>query len=122
MGDEILDNSLGAIDNINVPPVHPAVVGLQGSRKQIVPGPSHSLPSRALVFKLVSLFDVLAKLDAKVLLHDHSGAKSDIWIRLYTFKLHGQGSQGVIGRIANEEGKVNQLVRIGELYQQIKVG
>jgi hypothetical protein len=31
MDDEILNDSLGAVDNIDIPPVHPAVVGLQSS-------------------------------------------------------------------------------------------
>jgi hypothetical protein len=70
----------------------------------------------------VSLLDVLAELDAKVLLHDHGRTKSDVGVRLYAFELHRQGSQSVVGRVANEEGQINQLVRVGELYQQIEVG
>jgi hypothetical protein len=69
----------------------------------------------------VSLFDVLAKLDTKILLHDHGRAKGDIWVRLYAFELHGQDSQGVIGRVADNEGQVDKPVRISELYQEVEV-
>lgn len=69
--DEVFYNGLGAVDDVDIAPVNPAVFGLQGSGEQVVPRSTHGLPPRALVLELMSVLDLLLDIDAKVLSHNH---------------------------------------------------
>jgi hypothetical protein len=71
MRHEILDDLGRAVDNIDVSPVHPAVLGLERCRKQVVPRATHSLPPRSLRLERVSVCNVLGEAHTKVLLHNH---------------------------------------------------
>ena len=70
----------------------------------------------------MAVFDILAVEPAEVLLDDGDAPEGDlVGTFLDAFELHGQDSEGIVGRIADEETKVNEVVRVGQLGNQLKV-
>jgi hypothetical protein len=63
--------------------------------------------------------NVLVDLLSKVLFHDRDLAKAllGIWLRLYVVKEVGQKADGVVLGVSDEEGKVDEVVRVGEVLQ-----
>ena len=119
--DEVFDDVRRVLDNIHVSPVDPAMVRLHSCREQVVPCLAHGLSARALGSKAMSLLDSLAGGHAEALLDDHGGPEGSLWVVLHAFQLHCERGHGVIRCVADEEGQVNELVRVGELGEQVEV-
>jgi hypothetical protein len=122
MSNEILENLGRAVDNVNVPPINPRVLGLQGSGQQIVSGSAHGLPARALGLEPVSVRDILAEMEAEIFLHNGGTSERDI-IRslLNTFKFGSEDRESIVLGVADEEGEVNQSMGVGKLGKKLKV-
>jgi hypothetical protein len=45
----------------------------------------------------------------------------NVGVVLYTLELHGESGRAVVHGVANQEGEVDELVRVGELREQVKV-
>jgi hypothetical protein len=97
VGDEVFDDFARALDDVDVAPVHPAVVGLEGSAKQVVPRPGHGLAPRSLGFELVAVLYTLFEFDAKVLLYNQSRVERVLWVVLDSLELHSQRCHRVVG-------------------------
>lgn len=54
MGDKILDDLLGAVDDVDVTPVDPRMFWFHGCGEQVISGFAHLLSSRALGSKAMS--------------------------------------------------------------------
>lgn len=122
MGNKILQNLIGTINDIDVSPVDPRMLRLQGSSQEVVASFAHGLPTGTLCLETMAILNILAKLEAKVLL-DHHGTPKGNLVRtlLNTVELSGEDSEGLIGRVADEEGKIDEVVRIGKLGKELKV-
>lgn len=120
VGDEVLNDLGRTVDNVDISPVDPRVVGLQGGREEIVARPAHGLSARPLGLEAVTVLDILAQLEAKVLFDNHSAAEL-IGPLLETVELRGESGKGLVGRVAHEEAEVNEVVRVRELGDQLKV-
>lgn len=122
MRDKVFDDLLGAVHDIDVPPVNPGVLGFQCRGEEIVSGLSHRLPSRSLRGKAVSGLDVHVHGLAEVLLHNHDAVERNlVGPLLYPVQFRCQNGQGVIGGVANQETKVDEIMRICELGKEIEV-
>lgn len=122
VGNEVLENLLGAVDNVRISPVDPGVLRLKGSRKEVVARAPHGLAARALGSKRVALLNILAQLEVKVLLDNQGAAEGDlVGALLDAVKLGSKDSKRVIGRVADEEGEIDQVVGVGKLGDQLKV-
>lgn len=123
VGDKVLDDLAGAVFDVDVPPVDPGMLGLEGGREKVVSGAAHGLSARALGGETVAVLDGLRDMDAEILLDNHDAAEGQVvgLCRLDALKLLGQDGQGVVGRVANQEGQVDQVVGVGELGDEIKV-
>lgn len=107
MRDKILDDLARAVDNVHVPPVHPAMLGLERCRQQVIPRSSHRLPSRSLCRETVSVLHILTQRYAEILLDDGGAAEGDVvGARLYSLQLDGQHGEGVIGGVADEKSEI----------------
>lgn len=122
MSNKVFDDLGRRVLDINVSPVDPAVLGLHGSAEQIIPCFSHCLSPGSLSSESVAVLDTLARVDAKVLFDDHGAAEGDrVGACLDALKLLGENGHGVVGAVTNKEGQIDQVMRIGELRNQIKV-
>ena len=120
MGDEVFDDLGRAVHNVHIPPVHPGVVGLQGGREKVVTRSAHGLSAWSLGLESVTVLDVLAQLEAKILLDNQSAAEF-VGTLLEAIQFRGENGEGLIGGITNEEAKINEVVRVRELGDQLKV-
>lgn len=122
MGNKVLENILGAVDNIHIAPIDPRMLRLESSGKKIVPGLAHSLATRALGLKRVPILYTLAKSKVEILLDDHGRVERNL-VRslLNSVEFRGQDSQGVVFRIGDKERQVDQVVRVGELSKELKI-
>lgn len=119
MPHEVLeDGKRGGLD-VSVSPVDPAMRRPQGSTQQPIPGLGHELPSRGLGGKAVSALDVLVDLLAKVLLDDRDLAVRLPRVRVVLQLLQQlrQQARGVVLRVRDQEGQVDEVVRVGEVAQ-----
>lgn len=122
MGNEILNDFLGAVLNVHIAPVNPGVLGPEGSRQEVVSCLAHGLASRSLGFETVSVLDGLAQLEVEVLLHHQGAAEGDlIGARLDALQFHGQDCESTVGGVANKECKIDQVVRVGQLRNKFEV-
>jgi len=122
MRDKVLNDLIGAIDNIHVAPVHPRVIRLESRSKQIVTSAAHGFAAWTLSLKRVARLDALVQFEAKVLLDNHGAAEGDmIRTALDALELGGQHSQSIIGAVADQESQVDQVVRVGQLGDQLEV-
>lgn len=69
----------------------------------------------------MSVFDVLLHADAKVLLDDQCGVESNVRVVLHTLKLHGKYRQCVVSAVTDQERKIDELMRIGELREEVEM-
>jgi len=120
VGDKVLDNLGRTVHNVDVSPVDPRVVGLQGGREEIVARSAHCLSARALGLEAVTVLDILAQLEAKVLLDNQSAAEL-VRPLLEAVELRGERGKGLVGRVAHEETEINQVVRVRKLGDQLKI-
>lgn len=122
VGHKVLNDLLGAVHDIDVAPVDPGMVGLQGSGEQVVASSAHGLPARTLSLEPVTILDILTELEAKILLDDRGAPeRNGVGPLLYPVELHGQNSDGVVGRVSDQECDVNEMVRIRQLGEQLEV-
>lgn len=125
VANKVLEQSRRSLLNINVPPVDPAVIRLQRTVQEKVACGSERLPTRALVGKCVPVLHILGMSNGKVLLHDCHAAErtSVIRIRLILdpIQLLGQQCKSVVAAVGHQEGDINQVVRVAELDEQLKV-
>lgn len=122
MGNEVLKNLLGAVYDIDVAPVDPGVLWLHGSGQEVVAGATHGLPSGTLSLERVALLDALAKLEAEVLLDNHSAVEGDlVRAALDAIQFRGQDCESIILGIADQESEVDQVVGVGKLGNQLEV-
>lgn len=120
MSDEVLNDSGGTVLDINIPPVDPRVVRLERGCQEVVARPAHGLATRPLSFESMSVLNVLAELEAKVLL-DNEGTPELVGALLKTIELGGEDGKGFVSGIANKEGEVDQVMGVCELGDQLKV-
>lgn len=119
---EVFEDLLGRIHDVNVSPVDPGVLWLQGRVQQIVSRTSNSLAARSLGFEAVAIFDLLADHGSEVLLDDLGAAEGDLVLAgLDTIQLGSKHSHGVVRRVANQEGKIDQIMRVVQFREEIKV-
>lgn len=73
VSDQVLENLVRAVLNVHIAPVNPAVLGLQSSTQQEVPGLAHSLSARTLCLETMSFLDAHSNrlLIREILLDDH---------------------------------------------------
>lgn len=122
MRDEILNNPLGRILNIHIPPVNPTMLRAHGRTQQIVPRAAHRLPPRPLRRKPMPVLHILSQRDAEIFLDDLRAAEGDaVRPRLHPLQLHGQDGEGVVRAVADEEGEVDEVVGVGELGEEVEV-
>lgn len=123
MRNEVLDDLCRAILDIHVPPIHPRMVRLQRRTQQIVARPAHRLSPGPLRRETVPVLDALAQRNAEIFLNDHGAAEGQPFrlARLHALQLLRENSECIICRIADEEREVDEMVRVRELGEQIKV-
>lgn len=122
MSNKILDNFGRAVLDVDIAPVDPAVFGLHGGAEEIIPGLAHGLSAGALCSKTVSVLDTLAQMDAEIFLDNGDAVEGDgIGAALDALELFGEDGKSVVGAVADEEGQVDELVRVGQLRNEVKV-
>lgn len=122
MGDKIFQNGLRAIFDVDVSPVHPRVVILEGRRQQEVSGLGHALTTRSLCGITVSVLDILLQVRTKVFGNHASAAERDIvGTPLNSIEFGGEHGVGVVGGVGNQESDINQAMRVGELGEELKI-
>lgn len=123
VGNKVLQNALGAIENVHVAPVDPGVIGLEGRVEQVVASTSDGLAPGTLSCKGVSLLHGHLGLGTKVLLDNRRAAEADFFIDvvLDAIQLGSEIGQSVILGITDEEGQVDQLVGVGQLVQEVEI-
>lgn len=97
--------------------------GLKSSGEKVVPSTTHSLPSGTLGLERVPLFDILAEMEVKVLLDNDCAVKGEVVVAaLDAIKLISENRNSIVGRIGNQKGEVDEMMRIGQLGKKLKVG
>ena len=97
---EVLQDSLGALNDVDISPVHPRVLGFEGSGKQVISSAPHSFPTRTLSLKRMPLLNVLAQHEVKILLDDGGAIEGNMVIAaLDAVKLIRENSDGIISRV-----------------------
>lgn len=82
MCNKVLDDPPWGLLNIDIAPIHPGVLGLQGSGQEIVPGLGHGFAPRSLDLVRVSHVCILAEVEVKVLLDDRNTVERDLVLPL----------------------------------------
>lgn len=122
MGNKVLDDLLGTVDDIHVSPVHPRVVVLEGRGQEVVPCLAHGLAARRLGREAMAVLDVLAQREPEILLDDHGAPKGNaVWALLDAVELGGEDGEGVVGSVAHEEPEVDEVVGVRELGEKLKI-
>lgn len=123
MGNEIFDNGFRAVNDINIPPVNPRVIMLQSGVEKVVACFGNGLATFTLYGIGVFVIDGHINGGPKVLLHNQRTPKGDLLFHLFldTFQLGGKHSKSIILAVADKEGQVDQLVRIRQLVEKVKV-
>lgn len=103
MLDEILNDGLGILDNVDITPVDPRVLGLQGSTEKVVTGLSHCHSTGTLELKRVTGLNILTLSDTKILPDNGHGVERPtelgVGLVLYTVNLKSQSAVGVVGGV-----------------------
>ena len=116
MRHEILQDRLRILHNIHIPPIHPIVHRPQRRIQQVVPRPRDGFPAHPLRRERMPLLHRLAERVAKVLLDDHGAAETlGVSFRLEIGEFRLQSGESVICAVADEEGKIDGIVRVGQL-------
>lgn len=122
MGHEVLKDGLWAVDNIHISPVNPRMIRLQGGVEQIVTCPANSLTARTLSGKGVSILNVHVHIGPEVLLDNARTAERNlVALFLDPIQLRDEEAFGVILGVADEEGQVDKVMRIGQLVEELEV-
>ena len=122
VGNEVFKDFGRAVHDVHIAPVNPRMLWLQGSGEKVVAGLAHGLPPRTLCVEGVPLLDTLAQVEVKVLFNDHGAAERDVVGPLLDSVEFGRKhGEGIILGVGDEEGEVDQVVRIRELGEQLKV-
>ena len=124
VSDQIFKNLVRAVLDVHVAPVNPAVLGLQGSAQQEVPGLAHSLSARTLCLETVSFLDAHSNrlLVREILLDNHNAAEWHFVVSaLDTLEFHRQDSQSIVIAVSDKETEVDQVVRVGQLADEFEV-
>lgn len=122
VGNKVLKDHARTVHNVDVPPVHPGMLGLHSRRKEVVPCPSQELTARSLGLKAVAGLDILAELEVEILLDHHGTAEGYIIPALLdAVELGRQDGVGVVRGIGHEEGKINEMMRVCQLGEQFEV-
>lgn len=116
---QVFQDGEGSRLDVDISPVNPAVGRPQGSTEQPVTGLCHALSSARLCGKAVSTLDVLVDLLAKVLFDDGDFSKRDafLFFRLQIGQQIGEEDEGVVFGVSDEEGEVDQMVRVCQVAQ-----
>ena len=122
---EVLDDALGALDNIHISPVNPRVLRLQRGAEEEVPGLAHCLPPGTLEFKRVPHGNILAFGQPIVLLHNgdtvERAAELRIGLGLDTVQFRGEDGKGIIAGVGYQKCEVDEFVGIRQLRNELKV-
>ena len=124
VSDQVLENLVRAVLDVHVAPVNPAVLRLQSSTQQEVPGLAHSLSARTLCLETMSFLDAHSNrlLVREVLLDNHNAAEWHFVVSaLDTLEFHRQDSQSIVVAVSDEEAEVDQVVRVGQLADEFEV-
>lgn len=120
---EIFQNPLRAVDNIDIAPVDPGVIGLKSRVQQVVPGTTDRLTARTLSRERVPFLDAHLNVSTEVLLDDSGTAEADflVGVVLNAIQLRRKIGQGVILAVAHKESQIDQLMRVRQLVQEVEV-
>jgi len=122
VSDKVLDDLGRAVLDVDVTPVHPTVLRLHSSTEKVVSSLAHGLSTRTLRSETVSILNTLAQMNTEIFLHYGSAVERDgVGATLNALEFLGEDGEGVIGAVADEESEVDQLVRVGQLRDEVKV-
>lgn len=119
MAHQILQDRGGRGLHVDITPVDPRVVWTEGSAEKPVSGLGHELSPARLRGETVTTFHILVDLLSKILLDDGDFAKvlGRIGAGLDSIELAFENRQGVVFRVGNEEGEIDQVVRIRKVNE-----
>ena len=119
---EIFNDLARTILDIDIPPIDPRMLQLQSRREQVVPRAAHSFPSRSLRFEAMPILDTLRKLDAEVLFDYHGGAEGyGVFATLNAVEFCREDAESVICAVADEKCEIDEIVRVCQLREEVKV-
>lgn len=122
MSDEVLDNLRRAVLDVDVTPVDPAVLRLHGGAEKVISSLAHSLSARTLGSETMSILNTLAQMNTKIFLNDGSAAEGNrVGTSLNALELFCKDGQSVVGAVTDKESEIDQLVRVGQLRDQVEV-
>ena len=122
VSDEILNDLGRTVLDIDITPVDPTVLRLHSSAEKVISSLAHGLSARTLSSETVSVFDTLAQMNTEIFLNHSSAAERDrVGTTLDALEFFGEDGEGIIGAVANEESEIDQLVRVGQLRNEIEV-
>lgn len=123
MGHEILQDTLGAIGNVHVAPVHPGVIGLQSRIEQVIPGAGDSLASWTLCGERMSLCHGHLNVGTEILLNNSCTTEANflLGVVLDAIEFRGEVCEGVIFAVTNEEGQIDQIVWVGQFVKEVEI-
>ena len=98
------------------------MLGLQGSREEVIPGLAHRLSSWSLGLKGMSFLHTLTQVKSKVFFDDGSGTEWDL-VRSFldAIQFGCQNSESIVFGIGDKKCKVNEMVRVGEFSEKLKM-
>lgn len=71
----------------------------------------------------MSRFNILGPCDPEILLNDTCATEWHLRVGafLYSLKFRSQVGYGIIGRVANEEGEIDEVMGVGQLGDEVEV-
>lgn len=122
MLNEIFDYADWILDNVDIPPIDPFVLRLQGSVQEVVPRSANALPPGTLRFEAVPLLHSLREFVAEVFFNDHYAVTTG-WIRrrLKALDLIFENFKGVILGVSYQKSQIDRSMRIREFRKKSKV-
>ena len=122
VGDKVLDDLGRAVLDVDITPVYPTMLRLHSSTEKVISSLAHGLSARTLGSETVSVFNTLAQVNTKIFLHYGSAVEGDrVRATLNALEFFGEDGESVIGAVADEESEVDQLVRVGQLRDEIEI-
>lgn len=122
MGNEVLQDSPRAVNNVHISPVDPGMLRLQGGGQKIVPRLAHRLSTGALGLKGMSLLHVLTQVEVKVLLDDDGAVEGNFaGLSLEAVQLRGKDGQCIIGRVGDQECDIDQTMWVRKLGKELEI-
>lgn len=123
MGHKVLQDTLGAVHDVNVAPVNPGVVSLESRVQQIVASTANGLTAGTLSSEAVTLLHAHLNIGAEILADDGRTAEANFFIGvvLDTVEFGSEVGKSVILGVTNQESQIDELVGVGQLGQEIKV-